>query len=80
VIAALGCLRCHRATPSPARVAEVARGGWRFIVWFDTAGRRLSAAQFRDPVMRGKTRKVRFVSDRGVELDGTWCSVTATYY
>jgi hypothetical protein len=51
-------------------VAEVARGGWRFIVWSDTAGRRLSAAQLRELVMRGKTRLVRFVSDRGVELDG----------
>jgi hypothetical protein len=39
-------------------------------VWFDTAGRRLSVAQLRDLVLRGKTRKARFVSDGGISLDG----------
>jgi DNA topoisomerase-3 len=45
------------------------RDGCRFVVWFETAGRRLTAAQLRDLVTRGKTRKARFVSDRGVELE-----------
>ena len=40
------------------------------MVWFETAGRALTAAQLRDLVTRGKTRKARFVSDRGLELDG----------
>jgi hypothetical protein len=40
------------------------------VIWFETAGRRLSAAQLRDLVTRGKTRKARFRSERGAELDG----------
>lgn len=72
-IGELGCPRCHQGT-----LITGARGwgcsrwreGCRFVVWFETAGRRLSAAQLRDLVTRGKTRKARFVSDRGVELDG----------
>ena len=69
----LACPRCHQGT-----LITGARGwgcsrwreGCRFVVWFETAGRRLSAAQLRDLVTRGKTRKARFVSDGGVELDG----------
>jgi len=72
-ITELGCPRCHQGT-----LLTGARGwgcsrwrdGCRFVVWFETAGRRLSAAQLRDLITRGKTRKARFVSDRGVELDG----------
>jgi hypothetical protein len=30
------------------------------VIWFDTAGRRLSDAQLRDLVTRGKTRKATF--------------------
>jgi DNA topoisomerase-3 len=40
------------------------REGCRFVVWFETAGRRLSAAQLRDLVLRGRTRTTTF------ELDG----------
>ncbi|HEX2689389.1 MAG TPA: DNA topoisomerase [Kofleriaceae bacterium] len=73
LIAELACPRCHQGT-----LITGARGwgcsrwrdGCRFVVWFETAGRRLSAAQLHDLVTRGKTRKARFVSDRGVELDG----------
>jgi len=72
-IGELTCPRCQRGT-----LLTGARGwgcsrwrdGCRFVIWFETAGRRLSAAQLRDLVTRGKTRKARFVSDRGVELDG----------
>ena len=72
-IAELGCPRCRQGT-----LLTGARGwgcsrwrdGCRFVVWFETAGRRLTAAQLRDLVVRGKTRKARFVTDRGVELDG----------
>jgi DNA topoisomerase-3 len=46
------------------------RDGCRFVVWFETAGRRLTPAQLRDLVTRGKTRKARFAPERGVECDG----------
>jgi DNA topoisomerase III len=72
-IGELACPRCHHG-----QLIAGARGwgcsrwrdGCRFVVWFETAGRRLSPTQLRDLVMRGKTRKARFRSDRGVELDG----------
>ena len=43
--------------------------GCAFVVWFETAGRRLTTAQLRDLVTRGKTRKAQFV-DRGVPIAG----------
>ena len=36
------------------------REGCKFVVWFDTAGRKLSETQLRDLVVRGKTRQARF--------------------
>jgi DNA topoisomerase-3 len=45
------------------------RDGCRFVIWFETAGRRLTAVQLRDLVTRGKTRKARFRSALG-EVDG----------
>jgi DNA topoisomerase III len=64
--AALVCPRCARGT-----LITGARGWgcsrWRdgcgFVVWFVTAGRKLTAAQLRDLVTKGKTRKAAF--DRG---------------
>jgi DNA topoisomerase-3 len=72
-IAELSCPRCRTGT-----LITGARGwgcsrwrdGCRFVIWFETAGRRLTAAQLRDLVTRGKTRKARFRSERGAELDG----------
>ncbi|HEX3766411.1 MAG TPA: hypothetical protein VHW23_47285, partial [Kofleriaceae bacterium] len=69
----LGCPRC--------RVGKLIAGsrGWgcarwregcKFVVWFQTAGRRLTPAQLRDLVTRGKTRKARFRADGGAEIDG----------
>jgi DNA topoisomerase-3 len=72
-IAELACPRCHQGmliTGARGWGCSRWRDGCRFVVWFETAGRRLSAAQLRDLVTRGKTRKSRFRSDRGVELDG----------
>ncbi|HLL21917.1 MAG TPA: DNA topoisomerase, partial [Kofleriaceae bacterium] len=46
------------------------REGCRFVVWFETAGRRVSAAQLRDLVMRGKTRKATFEPEPGVSREG----------
>ena len=34
-------------------------------MWFETAGRRLTAAQLRDLVTRGKTRKATFRASGG---------------
>lgn len=69
----LGCPRCGIGTLiAGARGWGCARwrDGCRFVIWFETAGRRLTPAQLRDLVTRGKTRKARFRSDRGAELDG----------
>ncbi len=69
----LACPRCQRGAliaGSRGWGCSRWRDGCRFVVWFETAGRRLSAAQLRDLVTRGKTRKARFRSERGVELDG----------
>ena len=46
------------------------REGCRFVVWFETAGRRITAAQLRDLVTRGKTRKATFEPESGVERSG----------
>ena len=73
----LGCPRCHQG-----RLIAGTRGwgcarwrdGCRFVIWFQTAGRRLTAAQLRDLVTRGKTRKAKFVPDHAdadhAEIDG----------
>jgi DNA topoisomerase-3 len=41
------------------------REGCRFVVWFEMAGRRLTEAQLRDLVTRGKTRKASFGEREG---------------
>jgi hypothetical protein len=47
------------------------REGCRFVIWFETCGRRLTFAQLRDLVVRGKTRKARFGDQTGsLVLDG----------
>jgi DNA topoisomerase-3 len=73
VIGELGCPRCGQGTLiTGARGWGCARWreGCRFVIWFQTAGRRLTAAQLRDLVTRGKTRKAKFRTERGAELDG----------
>jgi DNA topoisomerase-3 len=69
----LGCPRCRVGTliaGSRGWGCARWREGCRFVVWFETAGRRLTPAQLRDLVVRGKTRKARFRSERGAEIDG----------
>ena len=69
----LGCPRCRAGAliaGSRGWGCSRWRDGCGFVVWFQTAGRRLSAAQLRDLVTRGKTRKARFVSGNGTEIDG----------
>ncbi|HSS02831.1 MAG TPA: DNA topoisomerase [Kofleriaceae bacterium] len=71
---ALTCPRCGAGT-----LITGARGwgcsrwrdGCRFVIWFETSGRRLTLAQLRDLVVRGRTRKARFGERTGsLILDG----------
>lgn len=68
----LTCPRCREGrllTGSRGWGCSRWREGCRFVVWFETAGRKLTGAQLRDLVTRGKTRKARFAPD-GAEVDG----------
>jgi DNA topoisomerase-3 len=68
----LACPRCRDGrllTGSRGWGCSRWREGCKFVVWFETAGRKLTSAQLRDLVTRGKTRKARFVPD-GAEADG----------
>lgn len=69
----LSCPRCGRgALITGARGWGCSR--WRegcgFVVWFEAAGRRITPAQLRDLVTRGKTRKARFRPDGTDERTG----------
>ena len=69
----LACPRCKQGT-----LITGARGwgcdrwreGCRFVIWFDTGGRRLTAVQLRELVGKGKTRKTSFVRANGEAVDG----------
>jgi DNA topoisomerase-3 len=72
-IAALTCPRCEQGpliTGARGWGCARWREGCRFVIWFATAGRTLSAAQVRDLVTLGKTRKAKFASARGEEILG----------
>lgn len=45
------------------------REGCRFVVWFETAGRRLTEAQLLALITTGKTRKASFVDASGNAVD-----------
>ncbi|MEO8705730.1 MAG: hypothetical protein ABI867_37205, partial [Kofleriaceae bacterium] len=62
----LACPRCSGTLITGARGWGCSRWreGCKLVIWFETAGRRLSAAQLRDLVTRGKTRKAKFAPDR----------------
>lgn len=62
------CPRCQRGaliTGSRGWGCERFREGCTFVIWFDTAGRRLTAGQLRELVVRGKTKKAPFAPLRG---------------
>ncbi len=64
----LVCPRCQRGvliTGSRGWGCERFREGCTFVIWFDTAGRRLTAGQLRELVVRGKTKKAPFAPLRG---------------
>jgi DNA topoisomerase III len=46
------------------------RAGCSFVVWFESAGKRLTDAQLRDLVMKGKTRKTAWTPAGGQETPG----------
>lgn len=45
------------------------RLGCSFVVWFETAGRKLTESQLRDLLLRGRTRPARF-SPAGTPVAG----------
>jgi DNA topoisomerase-3 len=69
----LSCPACKQATLiAGARGWGCARWreGCRFVIWFETAGRRVTAAQLQALVTRGKTRKATFEPTRGQPREG----------
>jgi DNA topoisomerase-3 len=69
----LTCPRCRAGsllTGSRGWGCSRWREGCTFVIWFETCGRRLSAAQLRDLVTRGKTRKAKFRAPSGALADG----------
>ncbi len=70
-IGTLTCPRCRQGaliTGSRGWGCARWREGCRFVVWFETAGKRLTAAQLRALVTTGKTRKATFVDASGREV------------
>jgi hypothetical protein len=66
--APLTCPRCragHLITGSRGWGCDRWRDGCRFVVWFETAGRRLSPAQLRALITKGRTPKATFVDAAG---------------
>lgn len=73
VAAELGCPRCglgHLVTGQRGWGCSRWREGCGFVVWFETAGRRLTSAQLADLIRRGKTRKAVFRDPFGAEVPG----------
>jgi DNA topoisomerase-3 len=68
----LRCPRCGQGTLIAGKRGWGC-GRWRdgcsFVIWFETAGRRLTPAQLRDLIVRGQTRRARFRTD-GSEVEG----------
>jgi DNA topoisomerase-3 len=46
------------------------REGCSFVVWFETAGRRLTEAQLRDLILRGRTRSAKWTPGDGPAVTG----------
>lgn len=44
------------------------REGCAFVIWFDVAGKRLTPAELRALIVKGKTRKVRFADQGGTRI------------
>ncbi len=73
VIADLLCPRCrlgHLLVGKRGWGCSRWREGCAFVVWFETAGRRLSDAQLRDLITKGKTRRANFSPKAGGTVEG----------
>jgi DNA topoisomerase-3 len=67
----LPCPRCKQGTLMTGRRGWGCtrwREGCPFVIWFEIAGRRLTAAQLRDLVEKGKTRKSRWAPSGGASV------------
>jgi DNA topoisomerase-3 len=69
----LRCPRCGQGTLVTGKRAWGCarwREGCRFVIWFEAAGKRITAAQLRELLTRGKTRKGRFAPGNGPPVQG----------
>ena len=46
------------------------REGCAFVVWFQTAGKRVTATQLQELITKGKTRKAKFLPDGAQPVPG----------
>jgi DNA topoisomerase-3 len=68
----LTCPRCkqgHLITGGRGWGCDRWKQGCGFVVWFETAGKRLTVAQLRALVTKGKTAKARFVDRSGKPIE-----------
>ncbi len=68
----LPCPRCAGEVIAGARGWGCSRwkAGCKFVVWFETCGRKLTATQLRELVTQGKTRKATWRNSRGDAVPG----------
>ena len=67
----LACPRCKQGTLIDGQRGWGCsrwREGCRFVIWFETAGRRLTRAQLQALIVSGKTRKAEFRDPRGKKI------------
>ena len=72
-VAELTCPRCRAGTlltGSRGWGCSRWRDGCKFVVWFETAGKKLTLAQLTELVTRGKTRLAKFVDGDGRPVNG----------
>ena len=70
---ALTCPRCKQGQLIPGKRGWGCsrwREGCSFVVWFESAGKRLTEAQLRDLVTKGKTRKADWMPSGGPPTPG----------
>lgn len=71
--AQLKCPRCTQGTLIAGKRGwgcDRWRDGCRFVIWFETAGKRLTETQLHALITKGKTRKGSFRDARGNAIDG----------
>jgi DNA topoisomerase III len=70
---ALTCPRCKQGPLIPGKRGWGCsrwRAGCSFVIWFESAGKRLTDAQLRDLVTKGKTRKAEWTPPGGPPMPG----------